>query len=59
MLVLEDGMSNFFSPGELIGLLRAERTGCAFEEAICYQTILLGITKASLNTESFISEASF
>nr|YP_010223246.1 RNA polymerase beta'' subunit [Euphorbia peplus]UCL27239.1 RNA polymerase beta'' subunit [Euphorbia peplus] len=59
VLVLEDGMSNVFSPGELIGLFRAERTGRAFEEAICYRPILLGITRASLNTQSFISEASF
>ncbi|KAI3833238.1 hypothetical protein MKW92_023700 [Papaver armeniacum] len=49
----------FFSPGELIGLLRAERTGRALEEAICYRAVLLGITRASLNTQSFISEASF
>ena len=52
-------MSNVFLPGELIGLLRAERTGRALEEAICYRAILLGITRASLNTQSFISEASF
>nr|QXP99493.1 RNA polymerase subunit beta'' [Meconopsis punicea]UER99624.1 RNA polymerase beta'' subunit [Meconopsis punicea] len=57
--VSEDGMSNVFSPGELIGLLRAERTGRALEEAICYRAVLLGITRASLNTQSFISEASF
>nr|YP_010251339.1 RNA polymerase beta'' subunit [Bryocarpum himalaicum]QTW91169.1 RNA polymerase beta'' subunit [Bryocarpum himalaicum] len=59
VLVSEDGMSNVFSPGELIGLLRGERMGRALEEAICYRTILLGITRASLNTQSFISEASF
>nr|YP_009994733.1 RNA polymerase beta'' subunit [Vincetoxicum versicolor]YP_011017529.1 RNA polymerase beta'' subunit [Vincetoxicum atratum]QNP09006.1 RNA polymerase beta'' subunit [Vincetoxicum versicolor]WQF69218.1 RNA polymerase beta'' subunit [Vincetoxicum atratum] len=59
VLVSEDRMSNVFSPGELIGLLRAERTGRALEEAICYRAILLGITRASLNTQSFISEASF
>nr|YP_010016463.1 RNA polymerase beta'' subunit [Crotalaria pallida]QOJ44406.1 RNA polymerase beta'' subunit [Crotalaria pallida] len=59
VLVSEDGMSNVFSPGELIGLLRAERTGRALEEAIYYRAILLGITKTSLNTQSFISEASF
>ncbi|KAK2992267.1 hypothetical protein RJ640_017730 [Escallonia rubra] len=52
-------MSNVFSPGELIGLLRAERMGRALEEAICYRAVLLGITRASLNTQSFISEASF
>nr|YP_009456457.1 RNA polymerase beta' subunit [Gymnocarpos przewalskii]AUJ23047.1 RNA polymerase beta' subunit [Gymnocarpos przewalskii] len=59
VLVLEDGISNVFLPGELIGLLRAERTGRALEEAICYRAILVGITRASLNTQSFISEASF
>nr|ADD31155.1 RNA polymerase beta'' subunit protein [Meliosma aff. cuneifolia Moore 333] len=59
VLVSEDGMSNVFSPGELIGLLRAERTGRTLEEAICYRAVLLGITRASLNTQSFISEASF
>nr|YP_010158163.1 RNA polymerase beta'' subunit [Cyrtophyllum fragrans]QRG30255.1 RNA polymerase beta'' subunit [Cyrtophyllum fragrans] len=59
VLVSEDGMSNVFSPGELIGLLRAERMGRALEETIYYRAILLGITRASLNTQSFLSEASF
>nr|YP_010887108.1 RNA polymerase beta'' subunit [Garrya buxifolia]WJH15704.1 RNA polymerase beta'' subunit [Garrya buxifolia] len=59
VLVSEDGMSNVFLPGELIGLLRAERMGRALEEGICYRAVLLGITRASLNTQSFISEASF
>nr|YP_010489864.1 RNA polymerase beta'' subunit [Koenigia forrestii]YP_010598588.1 RNA polymerase beta'' subunit [Koenigia nummulariifolia]UWM11504.1 RNA polymerase beta'' subunit [Koenigia forrestii]UZC53725.1 RNA polymerase beta'' subunit [Koenigia forrestii]UZP14504.1 RNA polymerase beta'' subunit [Koenigia forrestii]WAL02622.1 RNA polymerase beta'' subunit [Koenigia nummulariifolia] len=59
VLVSEDGMSNVFLPGELVGLLRAERTGRALEEAIFYRAVLLGITRASLNTQSFISEASF
>nr|YP_009827261.1 RNA polymerase beta'' subunit [Dracaena draco]QIV22423.1 RNA polymerase beta'' subunit [Dracaena draco]WOK76475.1 RNA polymerase beta'' subunit [Dracaena draco] len=59
VLVSEDGMSNVFLPGELIGLLRAERAGRALDEAIRYRAILLGITRASLNTQSFISEASF
>ncbi|VAI85094.1 unnamed protein product [Triticum turgidum subsp. durum] len=52
-------MSNVFSPGELIGLLRAERVGRALDESIYYRVILLGITRASLNSQSFISEASF
>nr|QYJ54850.1 RNA polymerase beta'' subunit [Diplandrorchis sinica] len=58
VLVSEDGMSNVFLPGELVGLLRAGRV---LDEAICYWywAILLGITKSSLNTQSFISEASF
>nr|YP_009419741.1 DNA-directed RNA polymerase beta'' subunit [Pentaphylax euryoides]ASM46490.1 DNA-directed RNA polymerase beta'' subunit [Pentaphylax euryoides] len=59
VLVSENGMSNLFLPGELIGLLRAERMGRALEEVISYRAILLGITRASLNTQSFISEASF
>nr|YP_010937122.1 RNA polymerase beta'' subunit [Whytockia hekouensis]WKW94064.1 RNA polymerase beta'' subunit [Whytockia hekouensis] len=59
VLVSEDGLSNVFSPGELIGLLRAERMGRTLEEAVCYRAFLLGITRASLNTQSFISEASF
>ncbi|KAI5440674.1 DNA-directed RNA polymerase subunit beta'', variant 2, partial [Lathyrus oleraceus] len=29
------------------------------KEAICYRALLLGVTKTSLNTQSFISEASF
>nr|YP_009437009.1 RNA polymerase beta'' subunit [Grammatotheca bergiana]ATG27385.1 RNA polymerase beta'' subunit [Grammatotheca bergiana] len=59
VVVSEDGMSNVFLPGELVGLLRAERMGRALEEAICYRAVLLGITRAALNTQSFISEASF
>nr|YP_010614934.1 RNA polymerase beta'' subunit [Barleria repens]WAS33096.1 RNA polymerase beta'' subunit [Barleria repens] len=59
VLVSEDGMSNVFSPGELIGLLRAERMGRVLEEAVCYRALLLGITRTSLNTQSFLSEASF
>jgi len=49
----------FFLPGEQIGLLQAERTGRALKEAICYRAILLGITRASLNTQSLICEATF
>nr|YP_010849700.1 RNA polymerase beta'' subunit [Lobelia heyneana]WGH10981.1 RNA polymerase beta'' subunit [Lobelia heyneana] len=59
VLVSEDGLSNVFLPGELVGLVRAERMGRALAEAICYRAVLVGITRASLNTQSFISEASF
>ncbi|KAI3829228.1 hypothetical protein L1987_03345 [Smallanthus sonchifolius] len=59
VLVSENEMSNVFSPEELIGLLRAERMGRALEEATCYQAVLLGITRASMNTQNFISEARF
>nr|YP_010567141.1 RNA polymerase beta'' subunit [Vallisneria denseserrulata x Vallisneria spiralis]UZC33369.1 RNA polymerase beta'' subunit [Vallisneria denseserrulata x Vallisneria spiralis] len=54
-----DGMSHVFSPGELIGLLRAERAGRALATTIFYRAIPLGMTRVSLNTQSFISEASF
>ena len=57
--VSEDGMSNIFLPRELIGLLQAERAGRALDESMFYEAILLGITRVSLNTQSFISEASF
>ena len=53
VFVSKEGISNVFSPGELIELLRVEWTGHALEEAICYQAILLGIMKAALNTQSF------
>nr|QTT78441.1 RNA polymerase beta'' subunit [Andreaea rupestris var. fauriei] len=59
VLTLEDGMANGFLPGELIEFSRAQRMNRALEEVIPYKPILLGITKASLNTQSFISEASF
>ena len=59
VLISEDGTANVFSPGELIGLSRAQRMDRALEETIYYQTMLFGITRASLNTQSFISEASF
>nr|YP_010291618.1 RNA polymerase beta'' subunit [Scleria parvula]ULQ67625.1 RNA polymerase beta'' subunit [Scleria parvula] len=59
VLVSEDGMSSVFLPRELIGLLRAERAGRALDESIFYRVMLLGITRASLNTQSFLSEASF
>nr|BBF91141.1 RNA polymerase beta subunit-2 [Phyllocladus aspleniifolius] len=55
----EYGMGNVFLPGELVGLSRAQRMNRALEEAINYRILLLGITKASLNTQSFLSEASF
>nr|UPV72157.1 RNA polymerase beta'' subunit [Cephalotaxus mannii]UPV72239.1 RNA polymerase beta'' subunit [Cephalotaxus mannii] len=56
---LENGLGNVFLPGELVGLSRAQRMDRALEKAINYRTILLGMTNASLNTQSFLSEASF
>nr|YP_009732760.1 RNA polymerase beta'' subunit [Buxbaumia aphylla]QHU77102.1 RNA polymerase beta'' subunit [Buxbaumia aphylla] len=59
VITLEDGMTNCFLPGELIEFSRAQRMNRVLKEVIPYKPILLGITKASLNTQSFISEASF
>jgi DNA-directed RNA polymerase subunit beta' len=59
VITLENGIINIFLPGELIESSRAQRMNRILEEAIPYEPVLLGITKASLNTQSFISEASF
>nr|YP_010892609.1 RNA polymerase beta'' subunit [Pleurozia subinflata]URH13426.1 RNA polymerase beta'' subunit [Pleurozia subinflata] len=58
-LTLENGIINIFLPGELLESSRVQKMNRILEEAIPYEPILLGITKASLNTQSFISEASF
>nr|YP_008474553.1 RNA polymerase b''-subunit [Marsilea crenata]AGI51529.1 RNA polymerase b''-subunit [Marsilea crenata] len=55
----EDGMANVFLPGELIESSQAERMNRVLKRAIFYEPIVLGMTKASLNTTSFLSEASF
>nr|UCU09293.1 RNA polymerase beta'' subunit [Cycas media subsp. media] len=59
VLISGDGMADVFLPGELIELSRAQRMDRALEEATYYRTMLLGATRASLDTQSFISEASF
>ena len=60
---VDDGGDTTLLPGELVDLYQAEQgneamaiTGGAPSE---YTPVLLGITKASLNTDSFISAASF
>nr|QQV69001.1 RNA polymerase beta'' subunit [Taxodium sp. 'Zhongshanshan'] len=55
----ENGLGSLFLPGELVGLSRVQRMDRALEKRINYRTILLGMTNASLNTQSFLSEASF
>nr|AWS01008.1 RNA polymerase b''-subunit [Pilularia americana] len=55
----EDGMANVFLPGELIEPSQAERMNRVLKRSIFYEPIVLGMTKASLNTTSFLSEASF
>ena len=46
-------------PGELVQLLRAKRINRVFKLSIPYKPILSGITKASLNMDSFLAAASF
>nr|QRK25940.1 RNA polymerase beta'' subunit [Pteridium aquilinum subsp. japonicum] len=54
----EDGITNVFFPGELVELSQAERMNRVLKRSIFYEPIVLGMTKASLNTTSFLSEAS-
>jgi len=60
--VVESGDTKLL-PGELVELYMVEAENEAVEasggEKSTYENVLLGITKASLNTESFISAASF
>lgn len=60
---IESGGDTSYLPGELVELQKIQGINTTMkqmdkEEAI-YHPILLGITKASLNTDSFISAASF
>nr|AXZ97051.1 RNA polymerase beta'' chain [Callistopteris apiifolia] len=59
VITLEDGITNVFLPGELIELSQAQRMNRVLKKSIFYEPIVLGMTRASLNTTSFISEASF
>ncbi len=60
---IENGGDTEYLPGELIELQKVELVNNALQECdkklACYYPVLLGITKSSLNTESFISAASF
>ena len=60
---VEDGGDTTLLPGELIDLLQLNNINEAMELTkgmpSTYYPVLLGITKSSLNTDSFISAASF
>ena len=60
---VEDPGDTIFLPGELIELAELQRANEKVKEEngeeATYKHVLLGITKASLNTKSFISAASF
>nr|UTJ90065.1 RNA polymerase beta'' subunit [Actinostachys digitata] len=54
-----DGVTNVFLPGEFIGSSQAQRLNRSSKRYVSYEPTVLGMTKASLNTTSFLSEASF
>nr|YP_009392479.1 RNA polymerase b''''-subunit [Caloglossa monosticha]ARW61041.1 RNA polymerase b''''-subunit [Caloglossa monosticha] len=60
---IESGGDTEYLPGEIVDLQKIEAInkslGLINKKQALYYPILLGITKASLNTESFISAASF
>ncbi|KJH69435.1 DNA-directed RNA polymerase subunit beta' [Aliterella atlantica CENA595] len=60
---VDDGGDTTMLPGELVELRQIEQVNVAMSitggAAAQYTPVLLGITKASLNTDSFISAASF
>nr|YP_010903272.1 RNA polymerase b-subunit [Hypnea cornuta]WCH55725.1 RNA polymerase b-subunit [Hypnea cornuta] len=60
---IEKGGDTEYLPGEIVELQKVESVNHSLsvlnKEEVSYCPILLGITKASLNTESFISAASF
>nr|QQP00343.1 RNA polymerase beta'' subunit [Selaginella pallidissima] len=58
MVAPEDGIANASPPGELTEVSRARRMDCAPEAKITCRPVLLGVTRASLNTKSFIPGAS-
>nr|YP_009295987.1 RNA polymerase beta'' subunit [Schizymenia dubyi]AOM64922.1 RNA polymerase beta'' subunit [Schizymenia dubyi] len=60
---IENGGDTEYLPGEMVELQKVESINRSLyainKQEASYHPILLGITKASLNTESFISAASF
>jgi len=56
---VEEGGHTSLLSGEIIELHRIEKINNSVVKGAEYEPIILGITKASLNTESFISAASF
>jgi DNA-directed RNA polymerase subunit beta' len=60
---IEDSGDTILLPGELLNLYQVEiitkSSSAVNEQAPFYTPLLLGITKASLNSDSFISAASF
>jgi DNA-directed RNA polymerase subunit beta' len=58
-VLVEEGGDTTLLPGELIEINRIENLNRNVSIHAQYKPVVLGITKASLNTDSFISAASF
>ena len=56
--ILEGGQTGFF-PGEIVDLNFIEQVNSLLMRKITYEPLVLGITKASLEVDSFLSAASF
>ena len=48
-----------YLPGELVEFQQVQRVHLAIQQPMAYKPILVGVTKAALSTNSFLSEASF
>lgn len=58
VIISKQGDSKFLI-GEILELKKVEKINLVIKNKIQYEPILIGISKVSLNNESFISEASF
>jgi hypothetical protein len=56
--IIEGGQTGFF-PGEIVDLNLVEEVNSLLMRKITYEPLVLGITKASLEVDSFLSAASF
>lgn len=56
--IIEGGQTGFF-PGEIVDLDFVEQVNSLLMKKIIYEPLVLGITKASLEVDSFLSAASF
>lgn len=56
--IIEGGQTGFF-PGEIVDLDFVEQVNNLLMKKIIYEPLVLGITKASLEVDSFLSAASF
>ena len=56
--IIEGGQTGFF-PGEIVDLNFIEQVNSLLMRKITYEPLVLGITKASLEVDSFLSAASF